>query len=61
MKVVEKNITWKKVEGMQYYHPYDFKAVGKNIKWARRDGGLKIWGIENNVFKKMGVRKNIKL
>ena len=37
----DKNITWKKVKGKQYYLPYNNKAAGKNIKWGR---GGKFWG-----------------
>ena len=46
-------ITWKKGQGKQYNLPNDIKAVGKDIKWAREDRGLKIWGRKSR-FKQWG-------
>ena len=56
-----KNIKWYKGEGeVQYLLLFQSKAVGKNIKWAIEEVGLKIWGRKSR-FLKIGVGKNIKL
>ena len=36
------------------------KPVGKNIKWGRGEGDMKIWGRKSS-FRKIGLGKNIKL
>ena len=60
IKVLGKNITWKKGKEKQYHLPYNIKAVGKDIKWGRGewDGHFRA---ENQDFKNMGVGKNINL
>ena len=47
---VGKKIILKKAKGKQYHLPYDIKDVGKNIKWERWEGGLKL-GEENQALK----------
>ena len=38
MAIVGENITWKKGKGKQYNLPNNSMAVGKNVKWGRREG-----------------------
>ena len=45
-------------KGKQYHLPFDIEAVEKHIKWGKETEFL---GMKNQDFKKMRVRKKIKL
>ena len=54
---VGKNITFKKGKGKKYRLPYDKKAVGKNIMWARGNGDGNFWEQNQDFFCKGGGKE----
>ena len=46
--VVGKNIKWKLRKGKQYLLPFNIEAVGKKIKWGKRE-------VDENFEKKIKI------